>query len=193
MSIREGIRPGGRSARVQESVHKAVRELIAELGRPNVTVPLIAARAGVTPSTIYRRWGDLSELLADVALERLRPDAEPADTGNVGTDLLAWGEQFFDEMTSEPGKAMVRAVLACAANNNWQAQCSEYTRSQIEIILNRARQRGEAAPDADTVMDRFVAPIMYRNVFSGSQMSAEQARARMQSCLDDTKANRPST
>jgi len=187
MSVRECIRPGGRSARVQESVHKAVRELAAEVGRPNLTVPMIAARAGVTPSTIYRRWGDLSELLADVALERLRPDAEPVDTGSVSTDLHAWGEQFFDEMTSEPGKAMVRAVLASAINNEWESPCAVYTREQIQTILSRAEQRGEKAPDADTIMDRYVAPIMYRNIFSGVQMSADQAGALLQSCLDEMK------
>lgn len=192
MSIRECIRPGGRSARVQESVHKAVRELVAEVGRPNVTVPMIAAKAGVTPSTIYRRWGDLSELLADVALEHLRPDAEPVDTGNLSDDLHSWGEQFFDEMTSEPGKAMVRALLASAINNEWQSPCAVYTREQIETMLNRAEQRGESTPDTDTIMDRFVAPIMYRNVFSGVQMSAEHARTLMQSCLDEIRTSEKS-
>ena len=74
MSERATTRPGGRSARVQQSVHQAVRDLEAELGREALTVPAIAARAGVTPSTVYRRWGDLRELLSDVAVERLRPE-----------------------------------------------------------------------------------------------------------------------
>ena len=56
-------RPGGRSARVQAAVHGATSALIAEHGRAAVTVPMIAARAGVTPSTIYRRWGELADLL----------------------------------------------------------------------------------------------------------------------------------
>ena len=47
-------RPGGRSARVQAAVHAATADLIAAHGRAALTVPLIAARAGVTPSTIYR-------------------------------------------------------------------------------------------------------------------------------------------
>ncbi|MET1067347.1 MAG: helix-turn-helix domain-containing protein, partial [Pseudomonas prosekii] len=83
MAIKEGLRPGGRSARVQESIHSAVRDLLEEQDRSTVTVPQIAARAGVTPSTIYRRWGDLSTLLADVALARLQPETEPADTGSL--------------------------------------------------------------------------------------------------------------
>jgi AcrR family transcriptional regulator len=184
MSTRECIRPGGRSARVQESVHKAVNELIAEVGRANVTVPMIAARAGVTPSTIYRRWGDLAELLADVALARLRPDGDPVDTGDVRADLHAWAEQFFEEMTSEPGQAMVRDVMASAAAGGEKAQCGAYVREQIQTIIDRAVQRGQQVPDADTIMDHYVAPVMYRNLFYGEPLSAERARALMQACLD---------
>ena len=69
MGIRQGPRPGGRSARVQASVHQAVRDLLATSDRDGITVPAIAERAGVTPSTIYRRWGGLPELMADVAAE----------------------------------------------------------------------------------------------------------------------------
>src|ERR1700710_678065 len=105
-------RPGGRSARVQAAVHAATADLIAAHGRAALTVPLIAARAGVTPSTIYRRWGELGDLLADVALERMRPDADPSDTGSVVGDLQAWVEQYRDEMSSEVGLGMMVDVLS---------------------------------------------------------------------------------
>ena len=103
MAIKEGLRPGGRSARVQESIHSAVRSLLQEQERSTVTVPQIAARAGVTPSTIYRRWGDLAALLADVALARMRPDSEPAETAACAAPSRM-GEQYLDEMSSEPGR-----------------------------------------------------------------------------------------
>ncbi|UNN03809.1 TetR/AcrR family transcriptional regulator [Rhodococcus opacus] len=75
MSPAPGPRPGGRSARIQQAVHASTRKLLDERDRADITVPMIAADAGVTPSTIYRRWGDITELFADVALERLHPDA----------------------------------------------------------------------------------------------------------------------
>ena len=81
MAVKENVRPGGRSARVQASVHAAVRALLAEMSRPEITVPLIAARAGVTPSTIYRRWGDLQELLGPLFL--LASDASSFMTGSI--------------------------------------------------------------------------------------------------------------
>jgi len=57
-------------------VHGAVQELLTTMDRAEVTVPMIAEKAGVTPSTIYRRWGDLADLLADVAVARMR--SQPA-------------------------------------------------------------------------------------------------------------------
>jgi AcrR family transcriptional regulator len=164
MAVKENIRPGGRSARVQASVHAAVRDLLVEMSRAEITVPLIAARAGVTPSTIYRRWGDLQELLADVAVERLRPDMEPADTGTGAGDLEAWAEQYAEEMSSGPGREYVRDVLSAQTGDNAN-KCCNFTRQQIEAIAGRAKERGEAFPDVDAVMDRVVAPIMYRILF----------------------------
>src|ERR1700754_4261677 len=87
---REMIRQGGRSARIQEAVHGATQALLDEAGRSAINVPMIAERAGVTPSTIYRRWGDLAQLLADTAAERLRPVTDPDDTGSLAGDLSAF-------------------------------------------------------------------------------------------------------
>ncbi|MFB4271468.1 TetR/AcrR family transcriptional regulator [Nonomuraea sp. GTA35] len=165
MSRKTMARPGGRSARVQEAVHAAVRELEAEQGRAALTIPAIAARAGVTPSTVYRRWGDLQELLSDVAVERLRPEAPPADHGALEADLTAWAEHFLDEMSSPPGRAYIRDALLGDPDGTNAGQCSAYAAGQVEIILDRARRRAEPAPEVETVLDRVVAPIMYRILF----------------------------
>ncbi len=174
MAMKENVRPGGRSARVQASVHAAVRELLAEMSRADITVPLIAARAGVTPSTIYRRWGDLQELLADVAVERLRPDTGPADTGRAVGDLEAWAEQYAEEMSSGPGREYIRDVLAAQTADNAN-KCCNFIRQQIGMIAERAKAKGETFPDVETVMDRVAAPIMYRILF-GEVPSAARVR-----------------
>jgi len=186
MAVKENIRPGGRSARVQASVHAAVRQLLEEMSRAEITVPLIATHAGVTPSTIYRRWGDLQELLADVAVERLRPDMEPVDTGNAADDLEAWAEQYAEEMSSGPGREYVRDVLAAQTCDNAN-KCCNFTRQQIETIAGRAEERGEAFPDVDAVMDRVVAPIMYRILF-GDVPTAAHVRELVGHVFDRRKA-----
>jgi AcrR family transcriptional regulator len=179
--IKERLRPGGRSARVQESVHNAVRELTSEFGRAELTVPLIATRAGVTPSTIYRRWGDLPELLADVAVERLRPECAPISTGDLRTDLQLWIDQFVDEMSSGPGRAMVRDVLASTGDG--PNTCCAYTQDQIQITLDHATRRGDNVPAIDAVMDEVIAPIMYRIVFRGETLRAAYVHGLITACL----------
>ncbi|MFD7922406.1 TetR/AcrR family transcriptional regulator [Streptomyces sp. NPDC059740] len=176
MSHRPMARPGGRSARVQESVHAAVRELQAEQGRDALTVPMVAARAGVTPSTIYRRWGDLKELLSDVAVERLRPEAPPEDHGDLAADLAAWAEQFLDEMASPSGRAYVRDALLGDPDGTNAGRCSAYAAEQVAVVLSRATDRGEAAPDVESVLDGVVAPLMYRILFRPDGLDRAYAR-----------------
>jgi AcrR family transcriptional regulator len=176
MSRKPMVRPGGRSARVQQSVHRAVRELTAEVGRDALTVPMIAARAEVTPSTVYRRWGDLQELLSDVAVERLRPEGEPEDHGDLAADLTAWAEEFLEEMSSPVGRSYTRDVLLGDPDGSNAGQCSAYAAGQIGIILSRAADRGQAAPDVETVIDRVVAPVMYRILFRPGALDPSYAR-----------------
>ena len=170
------VRPGGRSARVQASVHAAVRELASEVGRDALTVPMVAQRAGVTPSTIYRRWGDLQELLSDVAVERLRPETTPEDLGDLSADLTAWAEQFLDEMASPSGRAYIRDALLGDPDGSNAGQCSAYAAEQIDVILARATARGERTPDTETVVDHVVAPLMYRILFRPAGLDAAHAR-----------------
>jgi len=170
MAIKEGLRPGGRSARVQESIHSAVRELLEEQERSTVTVPQIAARAGVTPSTIYRRWGDLSVLLADVALARMRPDSEPANTGSLRGDLRAWAEQYLDEMSSEPGRNMLRDVQ-CSATLGY---CATIIGGQLQIILERYRESVETLPSVDRLINLVAAPTVFRILFSAAPLEVEE-------------------
>jgi len=188
-SGKSGPRPGGRSARVQAAVHAAVLDLQREVDRATLTVPLIATRAGVTPSTIYRRWGDLADLLADVAVERMRPDMEPPETGSLAGDLEAWSLQYLEEMTSDVGRAMVRDVLAGTSPQDGQpvpCRCFEFTASQIDTILARARERGDDArdlPTTEALMDGLVAPIIYRLLFAPEPPDAAWLQARLRQAL----------
>ncbi|MDB5412087.1 MAG: hypothetical protein JWR10_422 [Rubritepida sp.] len=175
-TVKERPRLGGRSARIQASVHEAVEQLSAEMDRSELAIPAIAARAGVTPSTIYRRWGSLGDLLADVAVKRLRPMADPLDTGSARTDLQAWTEQFMEEMSSEVGRAMIRDVFSSPVETN-ACQCCAYTYEQLQTIADRTAGRGEAGFDVDEVVDHVVAPIMYRILFSGRPMDMDYCDA----------------
>lgn len=170
-ATRERVRIGGRSARIQSEVHKAVKDLQSLNGRDELTVPAIAARAGVPPSTIYRRWGDLSELLADVAVERLRPVADPDDTGTTDGDLRAFAEQYMEEFSSPVGRALLRDLFANDADAPYASRSCSYTYDHLHVIAARAAARGETVPDVNRFVDRVIAPIMYHILFGGFEVS----------------------
>jgi AcrR family transcriptional regulator len=164
-------RPGGRSARVGAEVHQAVTDLIGERGYGNFTVGDIAARAGVADSSIYRRWGNLETLLTDVALTRLNARSPMPDTGSLAGDLRTYAASVAREITGPDGLALLRLVVALSNNGRQGLRArddllAERTR-QLQSMLDRARERGEHAPDAFDVLDHVLAP-MYVRVLLGT-------------------------
>lgn len=175
VALKERVRVGGRSARIQTAVHQAVSDLSLTTPRDQLTVPQIAAEAGVTPSTIYRRWGDLPTLLADVAVARLRPIADPEDTGAVASDLSLFIEQYAEEMSSPVGRALMREVLS--SGEAFPLQCCGFTSDHLATLAARAKARGETPFDIDEVIDLVVAPIVYHILFGDRDPSPEYCRS----------------
>ena len=178
MNSRTSPRPGGRSARVQAAVHRAVQDLMTEIDRADLTVPVIAERAGVTPSTIYRRWGNLPDLLSDVALERLQADTGPAETGTVLGDLQAWAEQYLDEMSSEPGRQMLRDVQ-CSATPGF---CATIIGGQLQTILDRYPD--QPLPSVDRLINLLAAPTVFRILFSNAPLTVQELHALIELALN---------
>jgi AcrR family transcriptional regulator len=150
-------------------VHQAVTDLINERGYGNFTVGEIAARAGVADSSIYRRWGSLETLLTDVALTRLNARSPMPDTGSLAGDLRTYAAQVAREITGPDGLLLVRLAVALSSSGQQGRQAgddllAERTR-QLQSMLDRARERGEHAPDAFCVLDHILAPMYIRVLF----------------------------
>jgi len=165
-----GLRPGGRSERIQTAVHQAVKELQKTLDQSQITIPLIANQAGVTPSTIYRRWGDISQLFSDVALNELKPDMEPKDLGSFQLDVTAWIEQYFEEYSSEVGQLLLRDVLYAAESSNAK-KCETLIIQQLDIIQARAKSRNEPTIENQEIIETVIAPMLFRILFTDRALS----------------------
>lgn len=159
-------RTGGRSARIQTAIHKAVGELLEEMERSVINVPVIAARAGVLASTIYRRWGDLTQLLADVAFKSLRRRNLPPDTGDLKGDLQVWTDEFTNQISSDVGRAMLFDIVSASGGaGSSPSPCAAYVKEQISIISNRSVSRGGPEFDLALSIDYVLAPVIYRILF----------------------------
>ncbi|MGN6425816.1 TetR/AcrR family transcriptional regulator [uncultured Leifsonia sp.] len=153
-------RTGGRSAAVIHSVRRAVEELVKEKGSERVTVPMIAERAGVNPTSIYRRWGDLPTLINDIATYHLDPDRPLADHGSVRDDLTDWAQGLVTHFRKPVNAALLRGGAGAAGER--QSDCLRNRRTEAGLLLAR---HPESTLTEDEVMDVVVAPIIYRVIF----------------------------
>jgi AcrR family transcriptional regulator len=183
-------RPGGRSARVQAAVRQAVVELICDPGHEPVTIPTVAARAGVNPTSIYRRWGDIQQLLSDIAVSELDADTAVPDTGNLIDDLHEWSAEVLTYLRRPGGIAFLRTAVNVAVDEDGRQRCLRNRRAQLRLILGRAAERGDTAPELEVMTDRVLAPLYFRVLFGIPDTDLGYARGLVDAVLAETATPR---
>lgn len=159
-------RPGGRTAIVKAKAFEAARALAVEHGLHNVTMPEIAKLAGIAPTSLYRRWGDVGSLLMEMAVERLKETFPLPDEGTLAADLTLWARHIATGLNTDTEVNFFHVLLATTTMSpETRKQALAPRLEQLQAMLARARMRGEAAPEANDVVDHLIAPLYIRSVF----------------------------
>ncbi|GAB2966242.1 TetR family transcriptional regulator [Amycolatopsis acidiphila] len=166
---------------MRAAVHRAVEELLAENPAEAVTLPLIATRAGVHPTTVYRRWGSLADLLNDVATSRFSGDIVVPDTGDLREDLERWAIAVATDLADPDVLALMRATLGACPEGG--SACVTDRHAQLEAMLERERARGGAAPGVEAAADALLGPLYYRAVFTGQVVEPDWVRGLVRALL----------
>jgi AcrR family transcriptional regulator len=136
-----------------ERVYEVALGLLAERGLEAVSIPEVAARAGLNKTSVYRRWPTHEALLEDALQASLGAPAEPPDTGALRTDLLALARGALAFAQSPLGKGVVRVLLAQGDSPLLRAVVgsllSPAATAGPRQVLARAVQRGELDPGVD--------------------------------------------
>lgn len=167
-------RPGGRSARVRAAVHRSVGELLATDSPEALTIPAVAARAGVHPTTVYRRWGSVAQLLADVATSRFSGDIVVPDSGSLAGDLERWMSDVATDLADPDVLALMRATIGSGPEGG--CACTVDRHDQLSAIIEREQARGGKVPELERAVDTLLGPLYYRAIFSDRPASSEWAR-----------------
>ncbi len=160
-------RPGGRSARVRQSVLDATLTLLVERGLDRVTVADIAECAGVHETSIRRRWRTRENLICDALLNYSEVHLPIPDTGSLRADLAEFASELAAYLTTPLGRALLHAMattgedaaLAEARRAFWQ------TRYELaSAMIGRAVARGElpATVDGRLALEALIAPLNLR-------------------------------
>jgi AcrR family transcriptional regulator len=159
----------------------ATLELLAEQGYDGAELPEVARRAGVHPTTVYRRWGTKATLVGEALLERAGTLSPTPDTGALRTDL----ERLLLDGAALVHTPSVRALfevllaqstdpsaeVAAARDRFWAAHLSE-----ARLIVERAVARSElpVGTDPAALVDLVIGPALLRLVFMGHDLGPSE-------------------
>nr|WP_042177921.1 TetR/AcrR family transcriptional regulator [Kibdelosporangium sp. MJ126-NF4]CEL12849.1 Transcriptional regulator, TetR family [Kibdelosporangium sp. MJ126-NF4]CTQ98535.1 Transcriptional regulator, TetR family [Kibdelosporangium sp. MJ126-NF4] len=184
-------RPGGRSARVREAALAAAADLTRERGIGEVTLSDIAERSGVNRATLYRRWGTLDALMADMTMHSISTGAPLADTGSLRGDLYAWAIKASHDIPSENGALLLRSmVMTLPVTDEVRAlrvRYLEHRYRELAAVLERARERGESGPTVDELYEIVLAPMYLRVLMDYRPLSEEYAKSLVDRVLSFTR------
>lgn len=160
-----------RSAQSHQAILQATLELLAEVGFDAMSIDALAARAGVGKTTIYRRYNNKAELVAD-AIESIREEVLIPDTGSLWSDIDTLIENAAQITLSPLGRQTVAMIISSASSNSEFAQIywTKYLqprRQAFAVVLERAKARNEVQADLDPglVFDTMSGIMLYALIF----------------------------
>ncbi|MHA5053907.1 TetR/AcrR family transcriptional regulator [Streptomyces sp. SD15] len=157
-----------RDANRDRALLDATLAVLGESGYGGLTTAAVAARAGVSTATLYRRWPSKEFLVVDAAAAYSQELTAPADTGTLEGDLRALLRDKAASMTGKEG-GVLRSLIAEGGHNAALADALTKAfvlpvRLRMEEIVQRAVDRGEIAPveHVDLLGDLVIGPMMSR-------------------------------
>lgn len=139
------------SARRLDDLCARTLELVISKGLENVTMDEVACATSSSKATLYRRWAGKVDLVVAALAQHGAAAAPPADQGSLRDDLLAMLMGATDE---RPGRwDVLGALLSACRHDHRLAQALrvdvvEPFVADVEVLLQRASDRGEMLPEA---------------------------------------------
>ncbi|MFF3376502.1 TetR/AcrR family transcriptional regulator C-terminal ligand-binding domain-containing protein [Streptomyces sp. NPDC002680] len=175
------VRPGGRTARVRAAVLRAAGDALAEHGFAHLDLADVARRAEVGKTTVYRRWGTVTGLVADLLLDMAEQSLPRTETGSLLGDLKANARLVQSTLADPRQGSLFKAVIAAAT---CEARTAEALHRFYEIrvqewapCVQQAIDRGEVPEGTDVreVVRAVSAPLYYRLLTTGEHLDEADA------------------
>jgi AcrR family transcriptional regulator len=166
-----------------DAIVAAFYDELAEGGHERLTMDRVAARAGVGKAALYRRWRSKEQMIAELVATLGGDEGTPApDLGSLRDDLCAW---FADvvALSQDPLLRQVTAYVIAMARSSPELieamrRVPRPDRDSGRVILQRAIDRGELAPDTDLeiALDIITGPIWRRVIIAGDTLGTDYAK-----------------
>jgi AcrR family transcriptional regulator len=153
---------------VVRRVLEVALEQLAAHGFERLSVPEVAAIAGLNKTSVYRRWPTKGDLVREALSASMGHTTEAIDSGDLRADLLSLARTAVVFVESPLGLAVQRTLLAEGPNPEVKGLAASMLHQQGAdgpgILFERAIARGELAKDTDIrlVLTTVAGAIMHR-------------------------------
>ena len=195
--VRDEIAPRApgrpRDARADAAILDATLRLVGSAGLGRLTMDAVAATAGVSKATIYRRWASKEALVLDAWMACFTDDTIP-DTGSLERDLVSILGGLRDNITKGLlARVLPQMVAASQVNEELARAYRQFVvnrRRRTNVVLMRAIERGElpAGTDLELAQDMLVGPLFYRTLLSGEVIDDDLVATVVQTVLAGMRA-----
>lgn len=187
MNLATGTRTSGRRGRprderIDRAITSAALEVIAEAGFEGFTVEVVAQRARVAKTTVYRRFPTRNELVVG-ALERLNDDLPPIPPPGPVRDRLVEALEAVRRRTSASTRG--RILMHAAAEGSCDPALADLVQTRVlaprrevlRSIIADGVDSGELRDgvDADAVLPVLVGPMLYLGMWGSVAPEVEVA------------------
>jgi AcrR family transcriptional regulator len=161
-TIRSRGRP--RSEERTRSILGAVLAELVEVGYDGMTIENVAARAGTSKPTIYRRWASKAEIVAEAIEQHAFSEIPLEDTGNIEDDVRRWLRALQRALSGIDGDLLVAITaerirhpeLAAAFDRRF----IRARRERLREMLRTAVDRGQLEPSTDVELLADLGPAL---------------------------------
>lgn len=170
MSLKDDSQPSRRrrGAALEEALLDAAWQELTERGYDAFTIESVAARAQTSRAVLYRRWPSKAELVRAAVVRNVQRNPIPLpDTGSLRGDMIALFQEANRTRADFGVVAAVQLGAYFAETGESIAELRELfiagRTTSIDVIIDRAVERGEADPAKLTPRVRGVAFDLYRH------------------------------
>lgn len=144
----------------------AIREFVAR-GYEAMSLEAIAAAAGVSKLTLYRRWDNKLALVREI-MQSLSDESPIEDQGSLEEDLRVLLQEAYQASNTRPAEQIMPRLVGEVASHPelleiYQKEILRPRLERLKVLIAHAHERGELREDLPfTILaDMFAGPIFY--------------------------------
>jgi AcrR family transcriptional regulator len=169
-----------RNEATRHAVLEAAVRLLRDPGHGPLTLPVIAAAAGVGRQTVYRWWSTPGEVLLEALAEQASVQVPTPATGSLDEDLRVFLERTLRGAAGPTTAPVLRGLAREAARDEQAAELlrtfTATRRAALRDLLLRHSDRFTRDVDVDLLVDQVYGLLWYRLLIGHAPLDDDTAR-----------------